>query len=76
MTTDVALPDHLVRELQQKVEQGEYPDLATAITELVRLGLAAKDKQKTGGRGGMPSGMPSSEDPSSTSPDPSDVNWM
>lgn len=76
MTTEVALPDHLVRELSQKVQQGEYPDLATAITELVRLGLATKENQKKGGGGGMPSNMPSSEDPSSTSPDPSDVNWM
>lgn len=76
MATEVPIPDHLVRDLQKKVEQGEYPDLPTAITELVRLGMAAKESKKKGGRGGFPSNMPSSEDPSSTSPDPSDTRWM
>lgn len=76
MPTEVPLPDHLIRDVEKHVERGEYPDLPTAITELVRLGLEVKKKaEERSDRqpGGMPP-LPESERP--TSVDPSDVNWM
>lgn len=75
MATEVPLPDHLIRDVQERVERGEFPDLPTAITELVRIGLEYKKKteDKKGPPGGAPP-LPESERP--TSVDPSDVNWM
>lgn len=72
MGQKVSLPDHILRDVQKLVDKGIYPDMTSAISELVRLGLQQK-KQKGKQRGGKPD-LPSSEKPTST--EPHDVNWM
>lgn len=73
MPAEVKLPDHLARDLRKMVDNGEYPDMTSAVAELVRLGMQVKKQQrgkKTGG-GNIPKG---GEQPASS--DPHDVNWM
>lgn len=74
MPNEVPIPDHLLRDIRARVERGEYPDVPTAVAELLRLGLAVKKKRESDRPSGMPPRLPEGERP--TSVDPSDVNWM
>ncbi|HVL48784.1 MAG TPA: hypothetical protein VM889_09530 [Candidatus Thermoplasmatota archaeon] len=78
MSVDVPLPETLAREVRALVDAGEYPDLATAVADLVRLGLLSRERpfRPSPGRPPMPPGRrdPGDDRPIEIRPD--DVNWM
>lgn len=70
---DIELPPELRAEVQDLVRQGEFPDDATAVVELVRQGLGYRYRRTP-----MPRSPPlPREPPGPRSPRvPDDVNWV
>lgn len=73
----IELPPAILAEVDALVAQGAYRDRATAVADLVRLGLDALRSRAP--RPPLPPRPPGRSDPTDDRPisvDPSDVNWM
>lgn len=66
MTVD--LPADVRGEVQALVRAGEYPDVETAVADLVRKGLETKSRRDTD--------LPDPTEPGGPQGLPDDVNWM